>query len=80
VTTISLKEISLIKFLVANVMQKVIDRALQVHGGPGMADDTIPAFYDRHKRAARICDGADEVYKISVAKRILKEYEGKKIR
>ena len=74
------KEISLIKFVVANVMQKVIDRALQVHGGLGMTDDTILAFYYRHERAARIYDGADEVHKISVAKRILKEYENKKIR
>jgi acyl-CoA dehydrogenase len=74
------KEISLIKFLVANVMQKVIDRALQVHGGLGMTDDTILAFYYRHERAARIYDGADEVHKISVAKRILKEYEGKRVR
>ena len=74
------KEISLIKFVVANVMQKVIDRALQVHGGLGMTDDTILAFYYRHERAARIYDGADEVHKISVAKRILKEYEGKRVR
>jgi alkylation response protein AidB-like acyl-CoA dehydrogenase len=74
------KEISLIKFVVANVMQKVIDRALQVHGGLGMTDDTILAFYYRHERAARIYDGADEVHKISVAKRILREYENKKVR
>jgi len=74
------KEISLIKFVVANVMQKVIDRALQVHGGLGMTDDTILAFYYRHERAARIYDGADEVHKISVARRILKEYENKRIR
>jgi alkylation response protein AidB-like acyl-CoA dehydrogenase len=74
------KEISLIKFVAANVMQKVIDRALQVHGGLGMTDDTILAFYYRHERAARIYDGADEVHKISVAKRILKEYEGKRVR
>jgi alkylation response protein AidB-like acyl-CoA dehydrogenase len=74
------KEISLIKFVVANVMQKVIDRALQVHGGLGMTDDTILAFYYRHERAARIYDGADEVHKISVAKRILAEYEGKRVK
>lgn len=73
-------EISLIKFLVANVMQKVIDHALQVHGGLGMTDDTVLAFFFRHERAARIYDGADEVHKISVAKRILKQYEGKKIK
>ena len=74
------KEISLIKFVVANVMQKVIDRALQVHGGLGMTDDIILAFYYRHERAARIYDGADEVHKISVAKRLLKEYEGKRVK
>src|SRR3989339_1556930 len=74
------KEISLIKFMVAGIMQKVIDRALQVHGGLGMTDDTIISFFYRHERAARIYDGADEVHKISVAKRILKEYEGKRIK
>jgi len=65
-------DISLIKFYVADVLQKVIDRALQVHGGLGMTDDTILAFFSRHERAARIYDGADEVHKMSVAKRILK--------
>ncbi len=73
-------EISLIKFVVANTMQKIIDRALQVHGGLGMTDDTILAFFYRHERAARIYDCADEVHKISVAKRILKGYEGKRVR
>ncbi len=66
------KEISLIKFKVANVMQKVLDTALQVHGGLGMTDDTILAYFFRHERAARIYDGADEVHKVSVAKQILK--------
>ncbi len=74
------KEISLIKFMVANVMQKVVDRALQVHGGMGMTDDRILAFFYRHERAARIYDGADEVHKVSVARRILREYEGKQVR
>ena len=74
------KEISLIKFVVPNIMQNVIDRALQVHGGLGMTDDTIIAFFYRHERAGRIFDGADEVHKVSSAKRILKEYEGKRVR
>ena len=68
-------EISMIKFVAANVMQKVIDRALQVHGGLGMTDDTIIAFFYRHERAARIYDGADEVHKVALAKRIMKQYE-----
>jgi acyl-CoA dehydrogenase len=66
--------------VVANTMQRVIDRALQVHGGLGMTDDTILAFFYRHERAARIYDGADEVHKVAVARRILSEYEGKKVR
>ena len=68
-------EISLIKFQVANTMMDVVDRALQVHGGLGMTDDTILAFFYRHERAARIYDGADEVHKIAAAKQILKPYQ-----
>jgi alkylation response protein AidB-like acyl-CoA dehydrogenase len=70
----------MIKFVVANVMQKVIDRAIQVHGGLGMTDDTILAHFYRHERAARIYDGADEVHKVSLARRLLKEYEGRRVR
>jgi len=58
----------------------VVDRALQVHGGLGMTDDTILAFFYRQERAARIYDGVDEVHKISVARRILREFEGKRVR
>ncbi|MBX3274896.1 MAG: acyl-CoA dehydrogenase family protein [Sandaracinaceae bacterium] len=67
-------EISLIKFHAAGVLQRVIDRALQVHGALGMTDDTPIAFWYREERAARIYDGPDEVHKISVAKRILRDY------
>ena len=66
--------ISMIKFVVANTMNNIVDRALQVHGGLGMTDDTILAFFYRHERAARIYDGADEVHKSSLAKRILRRY------
>jgi len=76
----AMKDISLIKFYVANVMQKVVDRALQVHGGLGMTDDTPIAMYYRGERAARIYDGVDEVHKISVGKRILGEYKGRDVR
>jgi acyl-CoA dehydrogenase len=68
------EEISLIKFFVAGVLSRVLDRALQVHGALGMTDDTILAFFYRHERASRIYDGADEVHKVSVAKRILQGY------
>ena len=63
--------ISLIKFHVAGVLQRVLDRAIQVHGALGMTDDTPLAYWYRHERGARIYDGPDEVHKTSVAKRIL---------
>ncbi|MCB1140080.1 MAG: acyl-CoA dehydrogenase family protein [Leptospiraceae bacterium] len=68
-------KVSMIKFVVANTMLRVIDRALQVHGGLGMSDDTILAYFYRHERAARIYDGADEVHKASLGKRVLRNYQ-----
>nr|WP_290667747.1 acyl-CoA dehydrogenase family protein [Ardenticatena sp.] len=66
--------ISTIKFYVAGVLQRVLDRAIQVHGALGMTDDTPLAFWFRHERAARIYDGPDEVHKRVVARAILKQY------
>jgi alkylation response protein AidB-like acyl-CoA dehydrogenase len=68
------EEISLIKFFCANVLERVVDRAVQVHGALGVTDDTPLAFFYRNERAARIYDGADEVHKVVVAKRILKQF------
>ncbi|MCI0571371.1 MAG: acyl-CoA dehydrogenase family protein [Myxococcaceae bacterium] len=70
-------EISTIKFYVANVLQRVLDRAIQAHGALGMTDDTPLAAFFRHERAARIYDGADEVHKASLARRILARYGAK---
>lgn len=67
-------EISAIKFYVANVLMKVLDRAIQVHGALGITDDTLLSFWYRHERGARIYDGPDEVHKASLAKAILKTY------
>jgi acyl-CoA dehydrogenase len=68
------EDISLIKFFVAGVMQKVLDRAVQIHGALGMTDDTVLAYWYRHERAARIYDGPDEVHKAVVARGVLKKY------
>lgn len=68
-------EISTIKFFVAEVMMKVIDRAIQAHGALGITDDTILATYYRNERAARIYDGPDEVHRSVVARHILKNYQ-----
>ena len=67
-------EISTIKFYVADVLMKVLDRAIQVHGALGITDDTLLSFWYRHERGARIYDGPDEVHKASLAKAILKNY------
>jgi alkylation response protein AidB-like acyl-CoA dehydrogenase len=67
-------DVSIIKFFVANVLHKLLDRAIQVHGALGITDDTPLAFWYRHERGARIYDGADEVHKTVVAREVLKQY------
>jgi acyl-CoA dehydrogenase len=68
-------EVSLIKFFAARVLNEVVDRAIQVHGGLGVTDDTPLAVMYRMARGARIYDGADEVHKMVVARRILRAFE-----
>lgn len=67
-------EISTIKFFVAGVLERVVDRAIQVHGALGLTDDTPLSLIYRHERGARIYDGADEVHKSAVARQIFKSY------
>jgi acyl-CoA dehydrogenase len=67
-------EIAAIKFTVANVMLKSVDTAIQVHGALGVTDDTILSYWYRHERAARIYDGADEVHKTSLGRRLMRRY------
>jgi acyl-CoA dehydrogenase len=67
-------EISLIKFYGAQALHNVIDRAIQVHGALGVSGDTpLEAMY-RQARAGRIYDGPDEVHRMVVARRVLREY------
>ena len=71
------EDISIIKFYVAGVLQKVLDRAIQTHGALGLTDDTPLAYWFRHERAARIYDGPDEVHKAVVARSELQKYGAK---
>ncbi len=71
-------EIGLLKFHVAAVLQRTLDRAIQVHGALGLTDETPLAFWWRHERGARIYDGPDEVHKAAVARRILAATRGAK--
>jgi alkylation response protein AidB-like acyl-CoA dehydrogenase len=68
-------EVSLIKFYAAKSLHDVIDRAIQVHGARGLTDETPLAAMYASARAARIYDGPDEVHRMVVSRRILKEFE-----
>ena len=67
-------QISAIKFTTAQMMLRVVDRAIQTLGGLGMTNDVILSHWYAHERASRIYDGADEVHKAALAKNILKNY------
>jgi acyl-CoA dehydrogenase len=67
-------EISAIKVAAPNVALKVIDRAIQVHGGAGVSDDFHLAAAYAHLRTLRLADGPDEVHKLSIARRELAPY------
>ncbi len=68
-------DVSLIKFFGAKVMHDVVDRALQLHGGLGYSTDMPLEKLYRYARHARFVDGADEVHREAVARRILRDYE-----
>ncbi len=65
-------EISGIKFAVPEICLKVIDRAIQVHGGGGVSDDFPLATMYAHLRTLRLADGPDEVHKLSLARQELR--------
>jgi acyl-CoA dehydrogenase len=65
-------EIAAIKVAAPNVALKVIDRAIQVHGGAGVSDDFPLATMYAHLRTLRLADGPDEVHKRSIARRELR--------
>ncbi len=69
------KEISMIKVIVPNMALKVIDRAIQVHGGGGVSDVFPLAQIWAHARALRFADGPDEVHQEAVAKLELRRFE-----
>jgi acyl-CoA dehydrogenase len=67
-------EIAAIKVAAPNVALKIIDRAIQVHGGGGVSDDFPLAWSYAHMRTLRLADGPDEVHKLSIARRELRQY------
>ncbi len=67
-------EIAAIKVAAPNVALKVLDRAIQVHGGGGVSQDYGLASAYAHLRTLRLADGPDEVHKLSIARRELAPY------
>jgi hypothetical protein len=69
----ALTDISAIKVIAPNVLQMVVDAAIQIHGGEGMADPELGRFMGM-ARALRIADGPDEVHRGMVARLELGKY------
>jgi acyl-CoA dehydrogenase len=68
-------DIAVIKYFGADVLNRVIDRAIQVNGALGFSGDLPLEHMYRRARAARFVDGADEVHKTAVARQVLKGYQ-----
>jgi acyl-CoA dehydrogenase len=64
-------EVSMAKHFVANTLNRVVDRAIQVHGALGYSTDTPLAHMYQHARWARLADGADEIHQMRIAERAL---------
>ena len=70
---IARKEISMIKVIDPNMAARVIDRAIQIHGGGGVTSDFPLSYAYGYARALRLADGPDEVHNMSVAKLELRD-------
>jgi acyl-CoA dehydrogenase len=68
-------EIAAIKIAAPNLAAKVIDHAIQIHGGGGVCNDFPLARMSAHVRSLRLADGPDEVHKMIIARRELKPYQ-----
>ncbi|NIZ11458.1 acyl-CoA dehydrogenase family protein [Pseudooceanicola sp. HF7] len=68
------KEIAMIKVVGANMVQRVVDRAIQVHGATGVCQDSFLGAAFAHARTMRLVDGPDEVHRDSIAKMELRQY------
>jgi len=66
-------EIAAIKVAAPQVATAVIDRAMEIHGAAGLADDTPLAYFYAWARALRVVDGPDAVHRRSIARVELKK-------
>lgn len=74
----ALSEVSMIKAVIPQMLQTIVDNAIQIHGGAGVSDDDFPLTQlFAYARVLRLADGPDEVHRGMVAKLELKKYAGK---
>ena len=71
---VAASEIAQIKVFAPNVALKIIDRAIQIHGGEGVSQLTPLASMYAHMRTLRLADGPDEVHRRAVARYELGKY------
>ncbi|HEV3241098.1 MAG TPA: acyl-CoA dehydrogenase family protein [Casimicrobiaceae bacterium] len=69
------KQIAMIKVAAPNMACKVIDWAIQAHGGAGVCDDFTLAYHYAHVRTLRLADGPDEVHRNQIGKMELARYQ-----
>lgn len=72
------QEIAMIKVIAPSMALNVIDRAIQVHGGAGVSQDTFLAAAWAKVRTLRLADGPDEVHLDTIAKLEMRQYRDKK--
>ncbi len=70
----ALSEVSQIKVVVPNMLQSIVDQAIQIHGGLGVSEDVPLTALFTYARCLRLADGPDEVHRAMVAKLELKKY------
>ena len=68
-------EIAAIKVAAPRIAARIIDRAIQVHGGAGVSDDFPLASMYAHQRTLRLADGPDEVHLRTIAQRELRKWQ-----
>jgi len=70
----AMSAVSQIKVVAPNILQTIVDQAIQIHGGAGLSDDFPLTMLFATARSLRLADGPDEVHRALIARMELKKY------